>query len=140
MFFFSQRHVQTHSRIERSECANRWCGCHRTSIALHLLFGHQNQYIPEADVSRSILITPSNERTHGKLIKNIFDDTLPLISHYRFFTRMQIQKTNGVSKLAIPRIGCGLDGLVWDKVKDQLHEVFDGEPIEIVVYNFVSKK
>lgn len=43
---------------------------------------------------------------------------------------------NGVTKLAIPRIGCGLDGLIWDKVKAQIHEIFDGEPIEIVVYNY----
>lgn len=50
------------------------------------------------------------------------------------------QKSNGVLKLAIPRIGCGIDGLTWDKVKDQLHEVFDGEPLEIVVYNFVPNK
>lgn len=49
------------------------------------------------------------------------------------------QKSNGVHKLAIPRIGCGLDGLEWDKVKDQLNEVFAGESIEIVVYNFVPK-
>lgn len=47
------------------------------------------------------------------------------------------QKQNDVKKLAVPRIGCGLDGLQWDKVKDQLNEVFNGEPIEIVVWNYV---
>ncbi|KAG4077549.1 hypothetical protein HA402_002976 [Bradysia odoriphaga] len=49
-------------------------------------------------------------------------------------------KLNNVTKLAIPKIGCGLDGLNWDKVKDQLHEVFSDEAFDIVVYNFVAKK
>ncbi|XP_031630123.1 ADP-ribose glycohydrolase OARD1-like [Contarinia nasturtii] len=41
---------------------------------------------------------------------------------------------NGVTKLAIPKIGCGIDGLDWDKVKQVLHDVFDDEAMEIVVY------
>ncbi|XP_037045271.1 ADP-ribose glycohydrolase OARD1 [Bradysia coprophila] len=49
-------------------------------------------------------------------------------------------KLNNVTKLAIPKIGCGLDGLNWDKVKDQLYEVFSEEAFDIVVYNFVAKK
>ncbi|XP_050071236.1 ADP-ribose glycohydrolase OARD1-like [Anopheles maculipalpis] len=47
---------------------------------------------------------------------------------------------NGVGKLAIPRIGCGIDGLEWDKVKDILNNVFgENGAYEIVVYNFVPK-
>ncbi|XP_044312611.1 ADP-ribose glycohydrolase OARD1 isoform X1 [Drosophila rhopaloa] len=44
---------------------------------------------------------------------------------------------NNVDKLAIPRIGCGIDGLEWDKVSGVLEYVFGQEPLEIVVYNFV---
>lgn len=40
----------------------------------------------------------------------------------------------------MPRIGAGLDGLEWDKVKDKIHEAFSGEPIDIVVYVFSAKK
>lgn len=50
-----------------------------------------------------------------------------------------LQEQNDVTKLAIPRIGCGLDGLEWDKVKDLLHEVFGNESVEIVVYNYSAK-
>ncbi|XP_053658032.1 ADP-ribose glycohydrolase OARD1-like [Anopheles marshallii] len=47
---------------------------------------------------------------------------------------------NGVEKLAIPRIGCGIDGLEWNKVKEILNRVFgDTGSYEIVVYNFVPK-
>lgn len=42
-------------------------------------------------------------------------------------------------KLAIPRIGCGIDGLEWDKVSAELNGVFSQEDLEIVVYNFVPK-
>lgn len=55
--------------------------------------------------------------------------------------RVHMEK-NSVQKLAIPRIGCGLDGLIWKKVKDQLGEVFKDVDIDITVYNFAppSKK
>jgi hypothetical protein len=46
---------------------------------------------------------------------------------------------NNVRTLAIPRIGCGLDGLNWPQVKACLNDVFEKEPIEITVYNFVRK-
>lgn len=44
---------------------------------------------------------------------------------------------NGVQKLSIPKIGCGLDGLVWKKVQDQLEDIFKDTDTEITVYNFV---
>lgn len=38
-----------------------------------------------------------------------------------------------ISKIAMPKIGCGLDGLYWDKVREIIHEVFDDTNIEILV-------
>ncbi|EDX11341.1 GD12137 [Drosophila simulans] len=46
-------------------------------------------------------------------------------------------RKNNVDKLAIPKIGCGIDGLEWEKVNGVLEYVFGQEPLEIVVYNFV---
>lgn len=37
-------------------------------------------------------------------------------------------------KLAIPQIGCGLDGLKWDIVRAIIKDVFQDTDIEIVVY------
>lgn len=48
-------------------------------------------------------------------------------------------KENNVSKLAMPRIGCGIDGLQWDKVSDLIKEVFGKENVEITIYTFVPK-
>jgi hypothetical protein len=42
---------------------------------------------------------------------------------------------NGVKKLAMPRIGCGLDRLQWEKVKFMIEFVFAKVDVEIVVCN-----
>lgn len=39
----------------------------------------------------------------------------------------------GIKYLAIPKIGCGLDRLSWNKVKEILEEEFKGLDIEILV-------
>jgi O-acetyl-ADP-ribose deacetylase (regulator of RNase III) len=41
---------------------------------------------------------------------------------------------HGVRHLCLPRIGCGLDGLLWGKVKSMLVRVFQGSGITITVY------
>lgn len=39
----------------------------------------------------------------------------------------------GVTKLAMPRIGCGLDRLNWDDVRPMIEEIFEDMDIEILV-------
>ncbi|XP_010175842.2 ADP-ribose glycohydrolase OARD1, partial [Antrostomus carolinensis] len=41
---------------------------------------------------------------------------------------------NGVTDISMPRIGCGLDGLDWNKVSAILGEVFEDTDIKITVY------
>lgn len=42
---------------------------------------------------------------------------------------------NSVHHLAMPKIGCGLDKMEWNKVKDLIGRVFEGASnIEILVY------
>ncbi|XP_013115237.2 ADP-ribose glycohydrolase OARD1 [Stomoxys calcitrans] len=43
---------------------------------------------------------------------------------------------NRVTNLAMPRIGCGLDGLVWHKVRDLIQDVFSSNVVNIVIYNY----
>ena len=38
-----------------------------------------------------------------------------------------------IKKLVIPKIGCGLDRLSWDKVEPMVQEIFKDLDIEIVV-------
>lgn len=39
----------------------------------------------------------------------------------------------GISKIAMPQIGCGLDRLKWNKVKTIIAQTFENTEIEIVV-------
>ena len=39
-----------------------------------------------------------------------------------------------ITDLAVPRIGCGLDGLSWTDVKQILREVFEGSGVRCTVY------
>ncbi|XP_036446816.1 ADP-ribose glycohydrolase OARD1 [Colossoma macropomum] len=41
---------------------------------------------------------------------------------------------NGVTRLSMPRIGCGLDRLSWDKVSVMIEEVFQHTDVAITVY------
>ena len=43
--------------------------------------------------------------------------------------------SNKVTKLAIPRLGCGLDRLEWTKIKLMIEFLFLKVPIEILVCN-----
>ncbi|EDV39770.1 uncharacterized protein Dana_GF24299 [Drosophila ananassae] len=50
----------------------------------------------------------------------------------------QHMMSHNVPKLAMPRIGCGLDGLNWTKVKEMVCQIFQSDPVEIAVYNYVA--
>ncbi|XP_050293437.1 uncharacterized protein LOC126733979 [Anthonomus grandis grandis] len=49
-------------------------------------------------------------------------------------------KENKVTKLAMPRLGCGLDRLEWNKVKAMLAHLFDNVDVEIRVCNLVQSE
>lgn len=45
----------------------------------------------------------------------------------------KLSKNKNIKKLVIPKIGCGLDRLSWDKVELMVQELFKDLDIEIVV-------
>lgn len=52
----------------------------------------------------------------------------------RALTKLKIGcEQKGISKLAMPKIGCGLDKLKWEDVSLAIKEIFAESPIEIVV-------
>ncbi|XP_036335617.1 ADP-ribose glycohydrolase OARD1 [Rhagoletis pomonella] len=81
------------------------------------------------DKSRFIYYLVTKQSSWGKPTYQTLHDSLDAMKRHML--------EHGVNNLAIPRIGCGLDGLVWPKVKDLLKEVFKEVSIEIVVYNYV---
>ena len=42
---------------------------------------------------------------------------------------------NGVTDISFPRLGCGLDGLLWGQVKKMLKEEFKDTGIKLTVYS-----
>jgi len=47
--------------------------------------------------------------------------------------RLHAEKS-GVRELCMPRIGCGLDGLLWPNVKAMLNEVFCSSKVTVTIY------
>lgn len=45
----------------------------------------------------------------------------------------KLSKNKNIKKLVMPKIGCGLDRLSWDKVEPMIQEIFKDLDIEIIV-------
>ncbi|XP_057685504.1 ADP-ribose glycohydrolase OARD1 [Corythoichthys intestinalis] len=46
---------------------------------------------------------------------------------------------NGVTRISMPRIGCGLDRLKWERVSEILEETFAATDISITIYSLPVK-
>ena len=46
---------------------------------------------------------------------------------------LEVANLSGYKKLAMPKIGCGLDGLDWNTVRGIIHSVFEWSDVEIMV-------
>ena len=95
---------------------------------------HKNYPIPEgekfANVGQALLIdNVFNLVTKARVFHKPTYDSL-----YETLVDMKFQcESLNVAKLAIPLLGCGLDKLEWEKVKDVIEDVFDSTDIEILV-------
>lgn len=47
---------------------------------------------------------------------------------------------NKVTEVAIPQIGCGIDGLKWDEVGARIRKVFGESNVVVTVYIYVPPK
>lgn len=60
--------------------------------------------------------------------KPTYDSLYGAVNLMRF-----ISTKNGITKIAMPIIGCGLDRLQWNKVSEIIKEIFEDTDIEILV-------
>jgi hypothetical protein len=83
-------------------------------------------YVIEYDAGdRMIFNMITKKNSYGKPTYETFEKSLDdLVIRCREF---------GVKKLAIPKIGCGLDRLSWNVVRDMIEDKFNGLDIEILV-------
>jgi len=76
------------------------------------------------------------------LVDNVFNLVIKNKSHHKASSDVLTEclkdmrtqmKENLITKVAMPQIGCGHNGLSWDSVKEIIEEVFDGADVEILV-------
>lgn len=95
---------------------------------------HRNYPIPDgekfANVGEALLIdNVFNLVTKDRVYHKPTYDTL-----IKTLEDMKEQCENlDINKIAMPRIGCGLDGLSWDTVEEIIMEVFEDTDMEILI-------
>ena len=95
---------------------------------------HKNYPIPDgekfANVGQALLVdnvfnlVTKARVFHKPTYESLYDTLLDM--------RIQCEDLD-ISRLAVPLLGCGLDRLNWEQVKDVIEEVFDSTDIEILV-------
>lgn len=95
---------------------------------------HKNYPIPDgekfANVGQALLVdnvfnlVTKARVFHKPTYESLYDTLLDM--------RIQCEDLN-ISRLAVPLLGCGLDRLNWEQVKDVIEDVFDSTDIEILV-------
>lgn len=95
---------------------------------------HRNYPIPDgekfANVGEALLVDNvfnlvTKDRVYHKSTYDTLIETLE---------DMKAQCENlDINKIAMPRIGCGLDGLSWDTVEEIIKEVFEDTDMEILI-------
>lgn len=65
--------------------------------------------------------------------RNYWDKPTLMTMRHALINMMRGCKKIGVEKLAMPKIGCGLDKLNWDDVSELIKEIFENTNIEILV-------
>ncbi len=53
---------------------------------------------------------------------------------------LEIASRMKIPKIGIPRIGAGLGGLSWSRVKKELIDIADNHPIELIVFEEFAKE
>lgn len=100
------------------------------------LFGRQEELLRQKKRVGEVAILPNGKRFIFYLITKPYSNSKPTMDTMKAAVHSLKEWciNLGVNKLAIPRIGSGLDRLDWDNVKDVLYEEFRDTDIQIVVY------
>lgn len=95
---------------------------------------HRDYAIPEgqkfANVGRALLVdnvfnlVTKQRYFHKPTYDDLYDTLVDMKEQCEMFD---------IKRLAMPTIGCGLDRLCWNKVKDVIEDVFSDTDIEILI-------
>lgn len=86
---------------------------------------HWGQYVGQALLIDNVFNLVTKERGFRKPTYDDLSETLVFMRN--LMTDLYI------TKLAMPKIACGLDGLNWDKVEEMICDVFGDTDVEILI-------
>lgn len=95
--------------------------------------GHTDRW---ENIGYCIPVTVNNRRIFNLVTKERYwqKPTLKTMAEALEHMKKHISFTK-CTKIAMPRIGCGLDKLQWADVKQLIKKTFEGMDIEIIVYS-----
>ena len=79
-----------------------------------------------SDITFSSLFEVTKEKYYHKPTYNSLQSSLTAMRDHCV--------SHGVTSISMPRIGCGLDGLQWPKVKNIIIQVFQDTDVKLTVY------
>lgn len=93
---------------------------------------HKNYPLPGINIGKALLVDNvfnlvTKHRYFEKPTYESLEDTL--------YNMKEIAIEKDITKISMPKIGCGLDKLDWESVKELIEEVFEDTDIEIVIYS-----
>lgn len=128
--------------------ANDYYLAHCISADFALGAGIAKQFVEKLDIKNKLISLYSEKRFKKDIIGKclLTGNVFNLVTKEKYYykptynslecclTNMKVYcLENNIKKIAMPKIGCGLDRLEWNKVKQIILDTFEDTDIEIVI-------
>ncbi|KAI3379563.1 hypothetical protein SNEBB_009552 [Seison nebaliae] len=107
------------------------------AVMFQKMFGGVNELKEQKpEVGGCCFLKRDNRYVYYLITKQFYYNKPTYVDFTKSLERMRdIAVGHGVTQIAMPKIGCGLDGLEWTKVEDILKNIFHQQTaIEAIVY------
>ncbi|KAL9908944.1 terminal ADP-ribose protein glycohydrolase 2 isoform 1-T3 [Glossina fuscipes fuscipes] len=111
--------------------------CRNISLQFKCKNGRNHEMLRQDHHTGSVAVLKDHKRYVYNLVtkERQHEKSTYIALFYALLTTRDHMRQHGVKKLAIPRLGCGIDRLEWFRVKSILEMVFADDDIEITTYS-----
>uniref|UniRef100_A0A1B0AU77 Macro domain-containing protein n=1 Tax=Glossina palpalis gambiensis TaxID=67801 RepID=A0A1B0AU77_9MUSC len=111
--------------------------CRNISLQFKCKNGRNHEMLRQDHHTGSVAVLKDHKRYVYNLVtkERQHEKSTYIALFYALLTTRDHMRQHGVRKLAIPRLGCGIDRLEWFRVKSILEMVFADDDIEITTYS-----
>ena len=102
----------------------------RYPYGVYMAYNHRFSFLPTCVYEQRVFNLITKDKVWEKPTYENFQLSLKVM---RYGIEQLYQKDIACNQIAMPLIGCGIDGLEWTKVRELIHKTFDDMNIEIVV-------